>query len=74
MQAHQLSADASLLVRPPDADSATLTRGLQAYREAADLFEEAGNAADDGVRHVLPPTADDRLEGLSACSPRSIES
>lgn len=38
-----------MLVRPPDADAATVARALSAYQEAADLFQEAANAADDGV-------------------------
>lgn len=52
IQAHQLSAQASILVRRPDADRATLDRGLTAYREAAELFDKARRTADDSVSAV----------------------
>ncbi|RSH84583.1 uncharacterized protein EHS24_006106 [Apiotrichum porosum] len=52
-RAHQLSAQASVLIRPPDANAATLGRALAAYNAAADLFEKAGTATDASNRGTL---------------------
>ncbi|WOO79638.1 uncharacterized protein LOC62_02G003161 [Vanrija pseudolonga] len=52
-RAHQLSAEASFLVRPPDAPTETLNKALEAYKEAAELFERAGTSADEATRRTL---------------------
>lgn len=59
-QAHQLSAQASILVRRPDADRATLDRGLSAYREAAELFDAASKSADESVSCMVKLGADEQ--------------
>lgn len=48
-QAHQLSAQASALARPPDAGAETLQRAKDTYTEAAELFQKAEEAADEAV-------------------------
>ncbi|KAL1409618.1 hypothetical protein Q8F55_003613 [Vanrija albida] len=52
-RAHQLSAQASFLVRPPDASQETLNKGLEAYKEAAELFDRAGAGADEATKRTL---------------------
>ncbi|GMK58235.1 hypothetical protein CspeluHIS016_0502670 [Cutaneotrichosporon spelunceum] len=52
-RAHQLSAQASILIRQPDADRTALDRALDAFREAEGLFEAAAQSADDSNRGTL---------------------
>ncbi|BEJ13259.1 hypothetical protein CspHIS471_0304330 [Cutaneotrichosporon sp. HIS471] len=52
-RAHQLSAQASILVRRLDADRTSLDRALNAFREAEGLFDKAAQSADDSNRGTL---------------------
>ena len=51
-RAHALSAQASLLLRPANARSQTLHEALDAYRQAADLFEQSAST-DEGATRTL---------------------
>jgi len=53
-RAHALSAQASLLLRPPNSHPQTSHQALEAYRQAAELFEQSGvTSGDDGAKKTL---------------------